>query len=329
MFGGVVMWIQLSHNDLDGIGCIILGRYAQQKSAHPVSYNANSKYSFENITNRLFSDKELVNKLSGVLVTDINLTEELYNSLRTKIREDTRVVLFDHHKNSLRHVDNGSNTTLHVDESICATQLMFNSIRDKVDVDKYSSVVNAINAFDVWELDSSSYAVDLQRTYHWEVFMNPDKKYVKFPNKVLAYTDLIYNDPPTETYKPKWYEHALAQYNKVAEPLVENAMSNVFVKDGIHIFSFAQYDNTPTFEVGLRTQRNGVNDIVYIFNEPSRFVLSVRTGSENGIDLSNLATKFDGGGGHESAASFSVANSETDLKNALETVFQYYKEAKT
>lgn len=314
------VWIQFSHNDLDGIACIVLGKLMGIANSHPCSYSENSKFYFEKVF-RKYYDKDVFKKVDGVLLTDLNVNQQCVENMLKWTSDNTSIRIIDHHENCV----NISHPRLSVykDDSMCAAQLLYNRLAGKLEgVEKYGDFIRATNGFDTWQHSLSPFALDMQRVfYHW-IFMDPEDK-TSFPNKLYAFAHAVHDDPPNDTYKPAWYNFHLSEYHNICGPLLNAVWKEARVIDGLYVFPFERGNTTPAFEISILAEKSGIENFVLVFvDKNSTYTISLRT-RNSALDLSQLATRY-GGGGHQLAASFRIAKEPALLGKTIAEIAHYY-----
>ncbi len=310
-------YLQLSHNDLDGIACSLLGRKIGVKYNYPCSYDESSKYFFlkvlqENVS-RFYED------VHGLLITDINITPTFITEIEKIIPGNITVKIIDHHEDSLR--EHNTYKVYHNTE-MSATLNMYNLVKDKIDVSNYNDFINAVNAYDIWNFELSPFAVDLQRVFYYYVFMCEKFKYTKYTNKLKDFTDLVEETPPTINFKPDWYERFLTEYSEIKDPLIKSIQSSMIEFEGLSIFKFPKDCNAPAFEISILALEEQINNFILLFVDEKNYTISLRTNNDT-IKVNELAlTK--GGGGHSKAASFRIPLDNDLLKNTIKEVATFY-----
>jgi oligoribonuclease NrnB/cAMP/cGMP phosphodiesterase (DHH superfamily) len=311
-------WLQLSHNDLDGIGCMLLGRRMGVKYSYPCSYDEKSKYYFKTVLSD-FSYLFGVD-VDGLLITDINITPNFQEHLEAVLPSNIRVITVDHHEDSIRE---HGRFKIHHNTEICATQIMFNLLKEKINVSRYTDFVEAVNAFDTWHFELSPFALDLQRIFYYYVFMEEKFKYVKWFQKLNDFIDLVQETPPTRDFKPTWYSNFLNLYENKKGPLIDPIIQGVKNVGGINVYTFSKNNFAPAFEISVHALNVGVDNFVLIFEDDTTYTISLRTNSVDGPMLNEYALQKDGGG-HRNAASFRIPLDNTLLAETLEEVSIFY-----
>lgn len=313
------MWIQLSHNDLDGIGCLLLGRKMGITYNYPCSYDENSKYYFGNVLSDfsyMFEDPKII----GLVITDINLTPTFVSLLESKVPERIKIISIDHHEDSIRE---HNKYKIHHDTTLSATQIMYNLLKEKMEISKYEDCINAINSFDTWQFELSPFAVDLQRVFYYYVFMEEKFKYIKYFIKLNNFVDLLESDPPTNSYKPEWYKNFLQQYIERKDTLIAPILENSVDVGGIYnVYQFEKNNYAPAFEISIHAQNAGIENFILIFQDENTYTISLRTNNDS-VSVNKFAIEKNGGG-HQKAASFRIPLNEQELENTLKDLKTFY-----
>jgi len=309
--------LQITHNDLDGCGCALLGRLMNITDCVYVAYNETSKYYFPKVLQETFSPE----KYDNIIITDINLTSQFVEIMEKVIPHNVWVTSVDHHEDS---IPCHTRWTIHHNKELSATKIMENLLDKKIDLSLYEDVLNAIDFFDTWQLDKSPMALNLQRTFHYHMFMNEEMKYTKFPQKLNNYVTLLQNEPPyNDGFIPKWYTKYLEEYTAQTSVLVRDVFDNKKVIQGIPLFVFEKGSNCPAFEVSVLTNEKNIEHFILLFQDDNTLTVSLRTNNSN-IKCNEFALKKNGGG-HASAASFRIPMNETILKNTLSEIVEFYR----
>lgn len=146
----------LSHTDLDGYGCqFITKKYFNDGFFYNANYGLEIKLSLEIIIEDI---KKNLNKDIFLLISDLNLTYEESRRLDETIKElnqngaTIKLLLLDHHgsgKNSAKSFE-----WYYLDTSRCATKITYDYFKKNYNILENDSLVsilvNAINAVDIW-----------------------------------------------------------------------------------------------------------------------------------------------------------------------------------
>lgn len=311
------MIIHLSHNDLDGITSILLSRQFNIRHYFPCSYDKSTKTYFLNIMNYFIS--KYGSKITHIIITDINLSKEMLTYLdnsMNSINPSYKCLYIDHHSNTIKDlIETKTNYTCVINKDYSATKLyadMLSSINDER-IFKYKDLINAVDGWDMWDFSRSPFSLDLQRAFYYHVFSR--NTYEKFHERLYSFIKLLEKDPPTNDYKPNWYNKLLDLYNVAYQYTIDKAMEHVYNVDNIYCLEFFnEMKYIPAFEITLRLQQMNPNIkyFVYAFESNNDHIkISLRTNNSNNstLNLSSIAEVY-GGGGHEDAASFVILKSD-------------------
>jgi len=315
------IWIQFSHNDLDGMACILLGQLMGIAHSYPCSYTTNSKLFIETRIKDYY-EKGILQKVDGLLLSDLNLTEKQINNIVHWTKDDTQIKIIDHHGNTSVQI-NHPKVSFYGDETACAARHLYNRLVGKLSgVEKYADFIEAVNGFDIWQHDTSPFSVDMQRVfYHW-IFME-EQENTTYIDKLYAFVDAVKKDPPTKDYKPGWYTFHLIAYNEICGPLLEEAWKQARLLEGVYVFPFSRGNITPAFEISICAEKSGIENFVLLFEDKGQtYTFSIRTKNSK-LDLSRFAERY-GGGGHKAAASFRIARDNAVLGKTLAEIIHYY-----
>ncbi len=311
-------WLQLSHNNLDGVGSMLLGRKMGVTYSYPCSYDTGSSYFFKTVLSDLFY---LFNKdVTGLLLTNINITPDFREYIESMIPERIKVISIDHHEDS---IDKHDRFKIYHDTEICATKILFDMLKDKLDLTNYTDLVNAINAFDTWEFALSPFGLDLQRVFYYYVFMEEKFRYVKWVQKLNNFIDLIETDPPTNDFKPEWYNRFLISYENKKQSLIAPIIQDVKKINNVNVYTFPKNNFAPAFEISVYAANNGIDNFVFIFEDDTTYTISLRTNNVDGPLLNKYAVQKNGGG-HKNAASFRIPLDDTLLAETLQEISFFY-----
>jgi hypothetical protein len=317
------MNLHLSHNDLDGITALLLSKKLGLKHYFPCAYNPKSKYYVNKIFDEFIHNEQFIKNIKNILFTDINLTEEIYEHIKTNLPEHVlpkNVFIIDHHQNS---EDSQIEFKKQVDTNYCASKQYYDIIVNKYNIryKEYEDFINAVDGWDCWEFSRSTFSVDLQRTFQYFIFNR--KCYDKFYDKLYEYMDLVEKEPPTQQLKPKWYNNFLKEYYKINQELVDEIVKKTYNKKGLIYFPFiGKYKDVPAFEVELQLMKKDpkIQHFMFLFDDnDGNITISLRTNNGEKIDVSQIAME-NGGGGHSEAASFRIKKEKDLVKTKLSEI---------
>lgn len=152
--------LSVSHNDLDGISCqILLNNYFKNCTLTSCSYS--------DTLDTLKMVKKKLHEYDTLVVTDLVLTSDILAYINEFLItfKSLKIYWFDHHYQSLEVIPvNNPNSSLHiiVNTDISATKLISRELSIT------SEYINAVNAFDMWDTDSSSFKLGMvYNTLFW------------------------------------------------------------------------------------------------------------------------------------------------------------------
>lgn len=301
--------ILFTHNDLDGIGCALIGSVLGFNIIKYTSYNT-GQYQFQNVVRQTLSE---IRDIDLIYITDIGLTDQLYEEIEGHLPKSISTTLIDHHDSSVSAERVNAELRCFLDTKRCASKIFYDEYSPIYPQLKgYEFFIDAVNAYDTWHLNDSPVAKDLQRIYDYCIFQNPKYKYVKFNKKLEAFTKYCLYDPITSVNLPYWCVSALKLYRSTVDRRVKYTIDNLKVDNNLCIIEIMSEHNVPTFELAWYIEDNlkQVTDYVYAIKKDNETYFSMRSRRE-GVDLSKLAESY-GGGGHLQAAAFHISNSEYD-----------------
>lgn len=309
--------LQITHNDLDGCGCALIGRLCGINDCVYSAYNDSSKYYFPKVLKETFDPE----KYNALVLTDINLTPTFVSILEELVPNDCYVTSADHHEDSLQaHM----RWKIYHNKEISATRLMANIMDKKIDLIEYEDVIAAIDGFDTWNFDRSSMSLDLQRVFQYYIFMDESFKYVKYPVKLSNFVTLLEKETPViDGFQPEWYTKCLKEYTSMKDPLVQQVINSSREFNGIQLYTFEKNSKCPAFEVSVHAMKNDIEHFILLFQDDETITVSLRTNSSE-LNLNEFAL-MKNGGGHAKAASFRIPLNQDILKSTLLEVSEFYR----
>lgn len=263
------MQVLVTHNDLDGVACAILFRYA-----YPMSkYYLESYQTVNETLVKIINDPEI----RKIYITDISPNREVARLLDNS---DKSIVLIDHHKTALWLREYlWADITL----EICAAKNFMYLLHDeKFDMSMYYDFVELVNDWDMWFRST------------------PLSENLNILLQVMGasrFIDRFTRDARVFLYEIEKYliELEKEKRNEYISRIVENA--SIFKGDDCSFgIVFAE---RYVSEIGAELLKK-VD--VAVIADISRGTISLRS---NKIDVACLAEKL-GGGGHENAAGFGI-----------------------
>lgn len=264
------MYLHVSHNDLDGLGCgILIKKYLKNVHTLYLGYNEVDQAVVEESSN-----------YAGLIITDVSPSERAYNS----ILGETEITFIDHHPTSAWL--KGQHGVIH-DTTKSATKLTYEWLESKgCDVSPYADLVDCINDFDMWHMQRSD---SLQMNI---LFMKLGIE--RFETRFLSNPSAKFTE--NEALIVELEEDRRDRYIR------NSAKSGIYFKDNKGRSGYAVFCEEYNSEVGNYITNELDVDYVVIVNAQRKKV-SLRSVPE--VDVSEIAVQ-NGGGGHKNAAGFSV-----------------------
>lgn len=297
-----------THNDLDGIGCEIVGRLAFHNDID-VTIVKNPKDASEQV--KEFIEKEEYKEYHTIFITDISVSEEVAEMINEVDSEETLFTLLDHHFTAdylnkypwaIVKVEGklGKNSGTNMFFEYLSNRGMFYGAKYK---DALTIFVEKVRRYDTWEwktLYDDKDSVDLNSLFYLlgkQNFINRYLEKFKYMDSFVFYNGrwrdmfdkvdrmvLDMDDQKKEAYINK------KEYQMIKINVFGNKVGVVFSE---------QY----TSELGnVLSERN--QDLKYIaMVDMGMGKVSLRT-THHDIDLGTSVAKKFGGGGHSKASGF-------------------------
>ena len=299
-----------THNDLDGVGCGVIGKYY-----FPDAYVQYCSY--DNIDDTLLyflSHNENILSEMRIIISDIYYKQENSN-ITEMLRMTGELIICDHHATSawLNNVDFQHNSFVNIiaDSDVCGTKILF-KILDNLyvmpDSTKILEFVENVNSWDVWQwvkqLPETNDVVKLKDAinHNMSFTLNGAVYFYgieNFVNKMLMYFhDFIDFD---DIVSEKLVEFNTKQINSVTDYIKTHYEyeSEHYGKIPYTIIKL----NSPNISLASLLCKNAMepdDKFLAIYIDEDKDVVSLRCNVE-GIDLSVIAKECEGGG-HKDAA---------------------------
>lgn len=327
----------MSHTDMDGYGCQLIS-----KKVFPNGYFLNANYGLEV---KLFM-KDILEKIKTspkdeemlFMITDLNLTvdesKELNNNINALNEEgyDIKLQLLDHHATGIKSAKKYD--WYYLDTSRSATKITYDYFRENYEEfsglceENFEKLVQAINAADIWLADDELFEYgkvcmsmvtksneinntlfpDLHRDYkHFLLtqcldFVNEPQGHIKLDEKIYFYKkEYLNNTEQNDTMDNLSSKYLVNSLESKKEELTvyyrEHKGLLTYCLGNISISANAFLKANPDFDFFMDINRRG------------------RCGfrADNKIDVSVLAQKLAGGGGHPNASGAAF----TDFKETV------------
>ncbi len=311
----------LSHIDLDGYGC----QYLTTKCFDKIEcYNAN--YGPE-VTARL---EEIVKQIEQdifiqgdkterlILITDLNLTTKEGNWIEKEaMRIGAKLQLLDHHATGANAAERFVWYTL--DTTRCATLITYDWLRQHYGFDpegRYSTIVNAINAIDIWLSDDPLFEygkvmlgmISGAREINRILFPDEDRAFKlsmieAAKERIEMHEAPIRLDDDLHQIKKTFFKQ---QINDTKDNLVAYYVTDLLTKDKQRLtIHYGDYKGILGYNVGNTSIIGNtflVNNPDYDFYMDVNFRGNFSLRSNNKIDVSQMAAQIGNGGGHPNAS---------------------------
>ena len=306
-----------THNDLDGIGNIIIARLLENKGFYDkINYEI---CDYKNINTKVLEYLDNIEEDTELLFTDISISEEVAEKID---KMNINKKLLDHHKSALglnkydwctvKEVDDYSYLDKEFSEiKTCGSLLFFEYKRDIITtylpdliIKSLCDFILLIRLYDTWEWTKED--VLLAKHLNDLLFMRGRENFIEdmlekiktgeFPINEQDYEDLVKRQKKIDVYidnKEKQVVEVNIKGLNAGVVIAENYISELadtILKRNVHLEILAVINDST---VSLRTRRNN-------------------------IDLSKLAEEY-GGGGHPQAGGFALTNEM--LKSGYNKIF--------
>ena len=299
-----------THNDLDGVGCGVIGKYY-----FPDAYVQYCSY--DNIDDTLLyflsHNKNILSEMR-IIISDIYYKQE-NSDITEMLRMAGELIICDHHATSawLNNVDFQHNSFVNIiaDSDVCGTKILFKILDDLYvmpDSTKILEFVENVNSWDVWQwvkqLPETNDVVKLKDAinHNMSFTLNGAVYFYgieNFVNKMLMYFHnfIDFDDIVSE----KLVEFNTKQINSVTDYIKTHYEyeSEHYGKIPYTIIKL----NSPNISLASLLCKNAMepdDKFLAIYIDEDKDAVSLRCNVE-GIDLSVIAKECEGGG-HKDAA---------------------------
>lgn len=287
--------IVFSHNDLDGAGCVILGKLAFNTCAYRVN-------NYNNIDKKIcdFLDNEALksqNSYDYLFITDISVNDDTINKLNES-RYRNSYILLDHH-DTRTEIHNGDNIFVIVNDSEgkpnSGTNLFAEFIEHNFGFKFNQSTnffVDMVRCWDTWlwkEMDIFT-PVELNHLFGHLKFI----EFVKnFCSKLEDNSFGLFSDREREIIQ------------KIVDDIQYyfDTMKTYISFEDEYTIGYCVAEDYTSYIADMYLDKNKNVDFLIILNL-KKGLGSIRTQKEN-IHVGKIAEKL-GGGGHEKASGFSI-----------------------
>ncbi len=306
----------LSHIDLDGYSCQLIAKKCFKNIEF---YNSNyGKEIDQRIEQIITSISRSDYKKNMILITDLNLTMKQSRTLVKEVYElekDVKILLLDHHKTGQDCANKYE--WYHLDVTKCATKITYDYFLEKgYDISDMQKYVDVVNAVDIWLSDSEYF--ELGKVCMGLVSGSREVNRMLFPEINSDYIfsllegSLKYFDNANSHIRLDASIHALKKdyFKKDKDNTLENLVAKFIVK----MLSEKSEKLTVTYKGyrGILTYSIGNISIIgnefLVQNPDFDFIMdingrkNVSLRANNKVDVSAVAKKLFGGGGHANAS---------------------------
>lgn len=287
-----------SHNDLDGVGCGIVAKYAFGDQVD-VRYNSISGLNFqiERYLNRVPLQG---NPDDMLIITDLTVNPELEERLDQHVREGGQVRLIDHHKSAL-HFNDYSWAQVdvhHADGRLAsATSLLYGYLiaNDLVEPSEtLNQFVEMVRLYDTWEWETEN-NIQAKRLNDLFYMVSLDEFEAKMVDRLRTRNEFSFDEFEEKILDME--EDKIERYIRRKR----REMIQTFIGDECVGIVYAEsYHSELASELGTS---NPHLDYIAILNMGGR-KMSLRTIHDH-IDVSEIAMRY-GGGGHAKASGCTI-----------------------
>ena len=138
--------ILITHNDLDGVGCSVIGKLLGFQWVFYASYNRGNYY----VSHVLHQAIRCIPNIEWVYLTDISLSDKIWEEIEPDVR-GMNVRLIDHHDTSKNAELYKDKVKVDIDLDISAAKLFYRLFeKDYPQLHDYSDFIDAVSAYDTW-----------------------------------------------------------------------------------------------------------------------------------------------------------------------------------
>ena len=307
----------LSHTDLDGYGCQMVTQHYFDNANF---YNSNYGKEIDERFHQILLDMETIGaKKNIILITDLNLTVEQCHYFEKELQnasQEAKLLLLDHHKSGQDCFE--EYPWYYLDTERCATKITYDFFASIYGADtEMATLVNVINAVDIWLSDDPYFElgkvclglVANAKEINRIMFEKANNDYIfNLLKQVQPYLDQenphIVLDEAIHGLKKNYFRGDKADdtlSNLISAKMVEllgrykNKMS----------IEYQGYKGIVSFNIGNVSVIG--NDFLvanpnydFFMDVTSRKTVSFRSNGK--VDVSKIAKKLAGGGGHPNAS---------------------------
>lgn len=279
----------ITHNDLDGVACGILGKLSFGDECEVVTVN------YDAITQTVLETLKQINEYERIYITDISVSPETARVIDTANNPDNKILLFDHHQTA-KHLVTYQWATIEMPPESGAS-LFYKYLKQNNLLPDHESIkqfVELVRQYDTWEWAkvNNPAPVELNSLYH--IYGN--KHFVDVMLKRFKENKDTFEFTETDRMLLEIEETKIKNYvDAKAKTLIKTKWNGY--NTGI---LFAE---TYIPQITEHVMKNNTDIDILMIVQPDK-VISLRTARED-INVGMLAKMY-GGGGHPKAAGITV-----------------------
>ena len=333
--------LNLTHNDLDGVGSAVMvnkvfAGVAEIERVFCV-YGPGLNEPVDNAVKN-------INQYDTVILTDLSLSVEHVEKLRSAAkRSNTNVIIIDHHASSSESYKGGNSQNLEIrfNDEICGAKGTYLwAIDQKADVLEYENFIELVNIRDLWLVNNKKLKrkadrlnqlmgiIGIQKAIE-RFTSNPSLEYSEIEQELIKYDDKIIRKSISSAYRT-------ARFKREPESMKfgENRGFLIVISDrNINEIGEAMLHEVVNYTSGKNTNYTDLlhpsigTDIAFVeyimIINLGLNIISFRASAEvSDIDLSEVAKAY-GGGGHPHACSCSLNEFLGRNVNFIDEIFGF------
>ncbi len=310
----------LSHIDLDGYGCQYLtAKVFEHGKYYNANYGPEVKARLEEMIKDIERDKFVQHDIEQqILITDLNLTSKEGHMIeREAQRVGASLQLLDHHATGANAAERFE--WYELDTTKCATLITYNYLVENYKFDKdgeYAQIVKAINAVDIWVSDDELFEygkvmlgmISGARELNRVMFDREDRRFklslIDAAIERMSHEDAqILLDDDIHQIKKSFFKTV---NNNTKDNLVAEYVTELLTQNRAEIeINYMSYKGVLGYNVG----NSSIIGNTFLVNNPDidfymdiNFKGNVSLRSNDKLDVSQMAAKILGGGGHPNAS---------------------------
>ncbi len=304
-------------SDIDGIGCVILGKLAFKEIDYVLCHNVEElEHKF-----RDYIEGSKLNNYDKIYVTDL----ALYDPSLTMVEQSSlkeKVKVFDHHQRAIESKMNRYSFTKIIEEDDnkkrCATDLFYEYLTENNYLEKTKSLdlfVEMTRLEDVWQWKTDK-EIGIQ-AHDLAILFNiiGKEKYIEIIiNKLTtSKNDFKYSDAEKDLIKNKKEE-----YNKIIKEIIDNGEYLIDELGNKFLIVFSKYEYRNEIPEYFRNKNEShIKYVIITALDKGEYGQKSYRSIEENFDVNKLAM-LHGGGGHIGAAAVNITKDQRQKIENLE-----------